>query len=289
MHLKIIRFIKSKLFIDLYKLYAFNILFSGFSEKSPILVWQIGKVGSSTVYVSLKNAKLGVPVIHCHFLSKSNIKEIEQYYLSVQPADLWLINRTKKISNFVYHNYKKYRWKIITLIREPVAREVSDFFQNLKRDFPDFKISLDDENVNSAMDILINRLKDFDEYTDYTNTWFDLEMNDLFDFDIYEHKFDKQRGYQIYDAKNADILAIRLENLSTCFQQAIKTFLKTAVANRFDANLGTQKDYDPLYRAVKSRIKIPRQVLNKIYTSRYTRTFYTEDEISQFTEQWVKV
>ncbi len=39
------------------------------NKKPPILIYTMGKVGSMTVYQSLKEAKLGNPVYHIHFLT----------------------------------------------------------------------------------------------------------------------------------------------------------------------------------------------------------------------------
>lgn len=49
------------------------------SNQSPILIYQMGKVGSKTVYESLKALNLATPVYHTHLLNK--LEEIEKFIL----------------------------------------------------------------------------------------------------------------------------------------------------------------------------------------------------------------
>lgn len=48
--------------------------------KTPILVYQMGKVGSSTIVNTLKSSNINNPVYHIHFLSSEGIYSIENYY-----------------------------------------------------------------------------------------------------------------------------------------------------------------------------------------------------------------
>ena len=44
---------------------------------SPLLIYQMGKVGSSTVQASLRSLKLDMPIYHTHILTKERISETE--------------------------------------------------------------------------------------------------------------------------------------------------------------------------------------------------------------------
>lgn len=280
-------FLLSKLFRDYFDLGIFNLKNIIF-KNSPILVWQMGKVGSRTVTESLKMANLGVPIIHTHFLSKTYIENIEKSLRSIQKENTVDFDYLKKLSNFVYTRRKKYRWKIITLTRDPVAREISDFFENSKRDFPNLELDLNEDNLKQCITILIEKYKKFDEKKDYATQWFNREINDIFQFDIYKYKFDQKKGYHIYEIKNADILVIRLENLTTCFDIAMKSLLRSSKEYKLKLyNVGEEKIYNQLYNSVKTKIKIPLSVLDRIYSSCYAKTFYSENEISQFKKRWM--
>ena len=48
--------------------------------KTPIVVYQMGKVGSSTIVASLHTLKLDSPIYHIHTLTQERIDSIEQTY-----------------------------------------------------------------------------------------------------------------------------------------------------------------------------------------------------------------
>jgi hypothetical protein len=53
-----------------------------FRAHPPILVYQMGKVGSTTVFESLKVAQLPFPTYQIHFLARESIAEVADLYLS---------------------------------------------------------------------------------------------------------------------------------------------------------------------------------------------------------------
>ncbi|MBW2020574.1 MAG: hypothetical protein JRI58_11090 [Deltaproteobacteria bacterium] len=269
------------------RLYIYDILGLAKNNITPILVYQMGKVGSITVYRSLKAAKIRNPIIHCHFLSRENIRNVEQYFLSLPSQEVPdHIEKCKRVSHYIHRNMKKHRWKVVTLVRDPVAREISDLFQNLKVVVPDLRVSKTTANIELATNTLLNTLKNFDESKDYACTWFDLELKDVFKIDVYDHPFDKQKGYQIYQGTNADTLLIRLEDLSKCLKAAMADFLNIPDVALIRSNVGANKAYKQLYAKVESSIRIPRDSLDKIYSSKYARTFYSEEEICRFKRRW---
>ena len=46
---------------------------------NPILVYQMGKVASTSIYESLKLLRIGVPIYHIHLLNPTTIKRQKQY------------------------------------------------------------------------------------------------------------------------------------------------------------------------------------------------------------------
>ena len=59
----------------------FNLHLEGLlSNKSPIYLYQMGKVGSSTVFTSLRAMGLSMPIHHIHYLSQHYLDTNEQFY-----------------------------------------------------------------------------------------------------------------------------------------------------------------------------------------------------------------
>lgn len=90
-----------------------------FSKSDPILVWQMGKVGSSTVLNSLNKARLGAAVFHVHLLNDALLQKGELFRKSVHwRSKGYLYNGA--LSEQLLHGNK--RWKIIPLVRDAQTR-----------------------------------------------------------------------------------------------------------------------------------------------------------------------
>lgn len=102
----------------------------------PLLVYQMGKVGSSTVQKSLRALELDMPIYHVHCLSKHEIDEREKKYKkyfgtevakSVNIPSTWLCQYLRKQLD---KGLKGKKWKIVTLVRDPIAMNIGSFFQH---------------------------------------------------------------------------------------------------------------------------------------------------------------
>ena len=253
---------------------------------APILIYQMGKVGSASIQASLDARNLSS--IHAHFLSWQSLADVEKYYLGLPHANLpEHVSRSKRLRAIIDETWGRIRWKVITLVREPVARTISDVFQNLTFSMP----HINDLDKNNAFEQIsaytLEQFNKFDEKKDYICTWFDKEIKDVFNLDIYALKFNKRDGFQIFTAENADILLIKLEKLSECHQQAFQDFLGIQNFQLIMANVGNQKPYKRLYDNVLDSISIPDDCLDRIYTSRFARHFYTPDEIQMLKRRWL--
>jgi hypothetical protein len=81
-------------------------------------------------------------------------------------------------------------------------------------------------------------------------------------------------------------LLIRLENLNSCFQEAVRKFLDVDNGVLVDRNISSSKAYAAIYEMFKRSINFPATYLDQLYASRFARHFYTEAEIAQFRAQW---
>lgn len=233
----------------------------------------MGKVGSSTIYASLKKEKPNSDVFHIHFLSKNwldNIlpKEHKSFHINIRKG--------KNLREYINNNPIK-RLKIITLVREPVIRGISDFFENWETRYDNIdKLSLDE--LTSVLE---------EEDYNYVLNWFNSEFNNYLKIDFYKYKFNKERGYSIYKFKNFDILCIKLEKLNTVSKSALKKYIKKDIELIY-TNSSEKKTGNQLYKDIKSNYKIPRDKLLELYDSKYMKHFYTDEEINTFVKKWSK-
>jgi hypothetical protein len=181
---------------------------------------------------------------------------------------------------FSYHLPKKRKLKIITLVREPVSMELSRYFflnENI------YGIKVDD-----SADHFLRFMREELESSESPITWFDRELKNNFGFDIYQQKFDKHRGYQIYDHNNVEILVMKLENLNEVFVPAIKDLLGIKNIPIVRKNDSSDHRYATKYNHLKSTLKLERQELDELYKTPWVQQFYTTKEIGKFIKKWSK-
>jgi len=266
---------------------------------SPLLIYQMGKVGSKTVQASLQSLGLDMPIYHTHILNKARISETElkrkkffrteRYsYLKRPWLNQFLLKKIESSSNAK-------KWKIVTLTRDPIARNISTFFENLeikvKNPAEEYEIKSDYYNIEPMIVKPGNMRKLSDLYFDRLNhdsplVFFDRELKSLFGVDVFASEFPKSEGFEIYQSEKADALVIRLENLNHCFKDAFKKFLNVNNFTLDNTNIGKAKIYASIYKNFKETIHLPDNYLDKFYNSKYMRHFYTEMEIEGFREKW---
>ncbi len=266
---------------------------------SPIVIYQMGKVGSKTIKRSLEELNLNVPIYHTHLLTWNRIIETEKkrkiYFGTGRIAYLkrpWLNTFLRKQLD---KGLDVNRWKVVSLTREPIGRNISTFFENLKyRELvpgKKWEIKSDYYNIN-ATEITLDDFHILEELFfsrlrhDAPIVFFDQEFNKVLGVEVFLKKFPKDRGYKIYHSNQVDVLVIRLENLSACANKAFKEFLGIDNFALVNTNVGSSKVYAELYNKFKDRIRFSTSYLNKMYRSKYMQHFYSEEEIKKFNKKW---
>jgi hypothetical protein len=100
------------------------------ADSQILLVYQMGKVGSTTVTETLTREFGADKVIQAHFLS-DHFKQ----RAAGQNKYKWHLQQIERVEHLMRKKQQK-RIKLITLVRDPVSRNVSDFFQNPQNYLP---------------------------------------------------------------------------------------------------------------------------------------------------------
>ena len=257
----------------------------------------MGKVGSSTVQASLVALDLDQPVYHVHFLNPARVRQIEQQRRKYFRTERYGLLRRPWLYEFLYEQIEKKdrHWKLVTLVREPIARNISTFFENLevteKADtsayavrsaYYDFDVEVTLEKMDPLIELFFERL-----VHERPLRYFDDEISTVFGINVFDSGFPLERGFRIYQGENADLLLIRLENLDQCAAAAFKEFLGVDGFSLISANVASDKIYAPLYRAFKNSIRLPQDYIDRMYDSTYSCHFYSAEEIQQFRRRWM--
>ena len=243
------------------------------NDKNIYVIYTMSKVGSSTVYQSLKSKRPFSDIFHVHFLSENYLDNIlpqlhENFHSNIPIG--------REILSFIAKNPNS-RIKIVTLTRDPIDREISGLFQSWKHLYSDIE-QVPHEELKEHIES-----KDYD----YSLGWFDEEFKEYLHFDIYEHDFDREKGYEIYSHGKYDILCIKLEKLNAVAQSAFLDFFGEQIS-LVHSNSSKDKKGKDAYKYLKQNVEFDKEQLEKIYNSKYVKHFYSENEINAFKSKWSK-
>lgn len=248
-----------------------NYLFKDFNNHS-VFIYQMAKCGSTSIFETLKE------------IDKNNSSKI--YHLHF----IWQIKNIKE--NFL-------KSKFISLTRDLVARNISNFFQDIDSEFihPDthpFRPNLKHEWYVGNRDYLkkckIEELlhhfyvKISEQKHLEACTWFEDHYFPITQIDVYSKKFNHDNGFVFFSNNH---LVIKMENLNNCFSKSLSKLFSFKIKNQTISNRSKNKWYGEIYEKFCS-FPVEKNYLKKIYDCRLMRHFYTNEEISYFTKKWLK-
>jgi len=256
---------------------------SNLSDADPIVVYQMGKVGSSTIKTSLVNLRLGMPVYQVHWLAQESIDQVLANHADAKKVPASHIWESQFLCRKIVRGIEGKNWKIVTLVREPIARNLSAFFQNIHKWFPDFNSRFQSRSI--TIEQLIDCfLEEFPHHEPLN--WFDSEMKKILKIDVFACDFPQSQGYKIYEGSNVSVLLLRTEDIHQCSRDAFQEFLGIEDFEVINDNTSNEKEYFPAYREVLDSIRLPDGYLDRMYSSKLSQHFYCREAISRFREKW---
>ncbi len=244
----------------------------------------MSKVGSTSVANALLNMKLGVPIHAIHILNQLDVLQANILKQKYNPKDsLSVIERGRKVREEIDSgNYPS--WNIISMVRDPIARSISAFFQQLKETIPNIEKRIESDSVTAdeLQEIFIKS-----HYLKAADEWFDNQLKPVFDFDIFAVPFDKEQGYEIYEEERFRLLMMRLENMNQIIQPAMKRFLGIENFHMSKQNVGKEKNYGKIYSAFL-KLPLPLSYVQEMYSTRTPTHFYSKEELDRFTDYWTR-
>ena len=261
----------------------------------PVIVYQTGKVGSTAIAASLRAASTELEIYHVHTLTQAGIDAREAIYQNiVRHSDSTYFPRARHllVSRYLRRRLAqrrgrsgsadKQRWKVITLVRDPVARHISSFFQTIDHEIPNFT-----QRYRDDPSLLEQALTRFEQAPppDEALTWFDEEIQPALGIDVYAQPFPWAQGYAIHQTERLDLLILRLEDLPRVGSEALGNLLGVD-APIVKANEAADKEYADAYRAFQERLALSAAYLEQAYSSKLAQHFYSPAEIGAFREKW---
>lgn len=241
--------------------------------KPPLFIFQMGKVGSSTIKNTLETR------YHmCHFHTQ---KEFDTYCRKFPPA-----RYLKKPDD---------RFDIITATRDPIGREVSAFFQNITNTgiSHGYAIGTKEEVLAMSAERLIEEFfKRWEKGVPDTTVWYDRHFKTSTGIDIYAHPFDPEKGWNIIHDGKWRVLLVRFEDINRNYLEATNAFVSERFGKAAEypailpANVSDDKWYGELMKEFRSKIRFTPQQIVSQYDSKYCRHFYSPAEIERMKAKW---
>ncbi|MHC0055507.1 putative capsular polysaccharide synthesis family protein [Actibacterium sp. D379-3] len=235
-----------------------------------VVIYTLGKVGSSSIYHSLLRSFPFRHIFHVHFMSGEWLDRRlpgTAFAREVRSGRRALTALKKPSQTTLY----------ICMVRDPIARDLSNVIQNHHANEIDIN--------GLPMDAVVTKLRS--EGHGFGELWFHTEFSEHIGRDILSFPFDRSRGYAIHRIDDSrQLLLVTLESLNVVFDEALSRFLGVDVDQQFRFNESSAKPEAEFYAALKSVYLLPEAELAKVYDTPLMRHFYTDETIAGFKAQW---
>lgn len=224
----------------------------------PLLVFQMGKVGSKAVAATLAQKSLAL---------------VLQYH------SMGMLTRCQR---FVVQSRCILRLpiKIISPIRDPVTRNFSAFFENFTRDTG---LSY----VQMPSDLGRLRALFLDHYPHHVGVeWFDRHMRPAFGVNVYSTDFPRTIGWKIYRKDRLELLVYRTDLERRIQLDLLAKFTGLTLDSWVSANEAEGKDYAEIYLRASRELRLPPAYISSMLSTKYCRHFWTPTEIAAMKARW---
>jgi hypothetical protein len=244
------------------RLAARSVLYGNPFGLTPVIVYQMAKVGSSAIVEALRREPL--PLFHVHRMSAEHLERMR----AERRARGWLVPPIQRHDRVGLALNAKIiaagrPAKIVTLVRDPIARNLSSYFEHL-----DAIWNVRDAHAVIPLDELCSGFVERFLH-DEPLTWFDDEMLPVLGVDVYEHPFPADGHTTI-----GDILILRSELPDDVKRSALSSFLSRAIAPLRRVNETRDTAKGAVYEQFRRALRIPDDYVARMRSSRYYQHFY---------------
>lgn len=226
----------------------------------PIVVFQMGKVGSTTLMSTLSPLHRGT-VVQAHTFE------------GMSPEHRRFLNWRKRLKLPVL---------VICPIRDPLSRNISAFFQNFKRD-TGLNFSDREWNVSELKKLFLQNYPH-----NVCLEWFDRHMRTVFGIDVFAEPFPIERKWKVYKNGSVQLLVYRVDLARSEQLKIISQFIGYRVENWCYSNVAADKDYGDLYNQFCGSVTLPKIYVDIMCNSAFCSNFWNEKEVVALAKKWTE-
>lgn len=233
------------------------------AQAKRVLIYTMGRVGTTSLYHSLRDRGLQVASFHQLHLDRIEIP-VTPYQLLRRAGRRVLFNFEPMLNGG--------KARIVTTVRDPLKRNISAFFFNLELLAPGYQ----KRSIEELIEIFCRQ----ENMNRSPEAWFDEELRYFTGLDVLSEPFDHERGYQIVDGQRHIAFVGRTDKLSSLAQE-IGDFvgINDLVLPRSNDIGSTSKS--EVYAAFKREFRASDEMLESLYQNRFTKHFFTPAEIEK--------
>jgi hypothetical protein len=214
--------------------------------KPVIVVHQMGKVGSSSLYAALERSGAFDAYQTHNFLSRHEPQRMHERH-------------AHHVVNTLIPQGRSMRF--ISGVRDPMARNISAFFHNMPADVTTVDEALERFAVQVEQELQVTR------------HWFDQQVRSVLGIDVFEREADFSHGGHVVAG---NFLILRLEDPQEARERAVARFLDLETFSMPRMNVGSEKPYSALYAEFKQRFRPSKALVDATFDCQYVRHFYPE-------------
>lgn len=233
----------------------------------PVFVFQMGKVASRSVTEPLPKYYRGA-VIHDHVFCGERMERMQ--------------GETRELYRYVKGRHAPKTLHMISLVREPLARNISAFFNNFE-----LHTGVSPSDWRGGLDELKDCfLRSFPH--DQPLFWFEQSIESNFGIDVYSVPF-PAIGSVVLEREPYRLLVIRMEENDSNKSQAVREFLSLPSSYSVTrANERSSKDGALLYRRFVEWVRFDVEFVDFFCRSRYFQHFYDASFIEKTRRRWTE-
>ena len=245
-----------------------------------ILIFQMGKVGSTSV---LKSIKRSLQEQEGEYRSKYTLVHEHRIFL----ADFYLARGFYKFIT-VWRAWLGLPIKIVCPIREPIARDVSGFFFMNARSF----VNSDLEEMKewfltaSKPGSKPKHRTEIGFRPKYIRNWFDEQFKPLTHIDVYKKPFPIDRKWQTYKRGFTQVLLYRSDLERSEQAKLVSRFLGIKLDEIKLQNTSRDMGYAKHYSQFRESVKLPEEYIRRMHDSRFAQHFWSPQELKKAADKW---
>lgn len=260
------------------------------ATEPPVVIHQMGKVGSTSVRDGIAQACPGRTVYQIHHLTQSALHDEEALYRSVY-SERRRIDGHLLDGLFVRSQLDRNRLPsgtvVISMVRDPMAQLLSAFFQTMPFRMPGFDEAARERPAEAFAEELAHQFVGQGWWNDNRiRQFFRTQFQPVWGVDVFSLERDQSNGTFRTMVGARSFVIVRFEDLADRARTVLGDSVGVSDLPLPRRQVSADKTYGPLVALVRRSALVDDAYLDRAYESPEVRFFYSDDEIDLFRERW---